>query len=137
MLVTRNDFGKFENLLKCLDINEFQFHLIVSYMLFLPLCHDKCDYLTRCRSLCDIGILAPHLYEGLMSMWHNCCLRGITWCLCGIPNVFMTTCCRHCIFVSLMTWALVPQWCWNSKTQGWFRAQSDYKLSWEMLKWKI
>ena len=62
MLVTRNDFGKFENLLKCLDINEFQFHLAVSFMLFLPLCRDKCDYLARCRSLCDIGILVPCLY---------------------------------------------------------------------------
>ena len=25
----------------------------------------------------------------------------------------------------------------NSKTQGWFRAQLDVKLTWKMLKWKI
>ena len=29
-------------------------------------------------------------------------------------------------FVPLTTWASIPQWCWNSKAQSWFRAQSDW-----------
>ena len=67
--------GYYKVLWNYLEINyEFQFHLAVRFMLFIPLCCDKCDYPVRCCSLCDIGILAP---RGLMSLWHNWCIRGI------------------------------------------------------------
>ena len=70
----------------------FWFHVNREFFMLSPLSCDMWlsgDYPARCRSLCDIGILAPRLCGGLMSLWHNWCLRGITWCLCGIPNVFM------------------------------------------------
>ena len=40
-------------------------------------------------------------------------------------------------FCTLTTWASILQWYQNSKTQDWFRAQSDYKLTWDVLKWKV
>ena len=40
-------------------------------------------------------------------------------------------------FVPLMTQALVPQWCSNFEAQGEFKAQSDIKFTWWVLKWKI
>ena len=63
----------------------FWFHVNCELFMLLPLGCDKwllSDYPARCRSLCDIGILAPRLYGGLISLWHN-------WCLCGITDVFV------------------------------------------------
>ena len=56
------------------------FHVNCELFMLLPLCCDMWlpdDYPARCRSLCDIGILTPHLCGGLTSSWHNWCLRGI------------------------------------------------------------
>ena len=58
----------------------FWFHVNYELFMLLPLCCDiwlPSDYPARCRSLCDIGILATYLCGGLMSSWHNWCLRGI------------------------------------------------------------
>ena len=66
----------------------FWFHVNYELFMFLPLGHDMWlpgDYPTRCCSLCDIGILAPHLCCESMSSWHNRCLRVI-------PNVFIAAC---------------------------------------------
>ena len=58
----------------------FWFHVNCELSVFLLLGRNMWlsgDYLARCRSLCDIGILSPHLCCGLMSSWHNWCFRGI------------------------------------------------------------
>ena len=63
----------------------FWFHVNCEHFMLLPLGYDMWfpgDYPARCRSICDIGILAARLCGGLMSLWHN-------WCLCGIIDVFV------------------------------------------------
>ena len=75
--------GYWKVLRKYLETNyDFHFHLNESSVLFLPLNRNRCDYPARCRSLCDISILATCLCGELISLWH-------IWCLRGIIDVFM------------------------------------------------
>ena len=59
--MTRNNFGKFENLVNILG-TVFWFHINCELFMFLPLGCDMWlpgDYPARYYSLCDTGILAP------------------------------------------------------------------------------
>ena len=52
----------------------FWFHVNCKLFMFLPFSRDVWllgDYLAKCRSLGDIGILTPCLCGRLMSLWHN------------------------------------------------------------------